>query len=94
MTVWQAISAGLSALRRVIEGEALARFSTAIDGLCGPITTRLGPEGAADEDDRTREYGRPYCACAVRSPIYPMPSTKLAACSRAQTPPWQRLPSP
>jgi puromycin-sensitive aminopeptidase len=55
LTVWQALSAGLGALGRLVDGQAMERFSEEVAALCGPISSRLGDEGRPDESDRTRE---------------------------------------
>ena len=55
VTVWQAISAGLSALRRLVDEEAMGGFSSAVAELCTPVAARLGPEPRSTDDDRTRE---------------------------------------
>jgi puromycin-sensitive aminopeptidase len=55
VTVWQAMSTGLGALSRLVDGRAKDTFSARVAELCGPVTARLGPEGKRDEDDRTRE---------------------------------------
>ena len=51
LAVWQAVTAGLRRLNRLIDGDAVTAFSTAVRTLVTPALTELGWAAAADEND-------------------------------------------
>ena len=54
LSVWERLTAGLSSLERVLDGEARAAFSARVRALVTPALERLGPDVRPDDDDRSR----------------------------------------
>ncbi|MBT5581103.1 MAG: M1 family peptidase [Acidimicrobiaceae bacterium] len=55
LNVWQAVSAGLSNIAHILDGDALAAFQSDVRGIARPAFDRVGIEPGANDDDRTRE---------------------------------------
>lgn len=55
LTVWQALSAGLTHLVELVEGAPRGRLQERIRALAAPALARIGADPAPDDDDRTRE---------------------------------------
>jgi puromycin-sensitive aminopeptidase len=55
LNVWQALSAGLSDIAHILDGDALEAFQAEVRDIARPAFDRVGIEPAANDDDRTRE---------------------------------------